>query len=154
MSLSRRIIATISREWLGHALRRPGIVYVCNPDNPTGTVVPRDELAGFIELVPLATLILVDEAYYHFADDPRNASALEWVGKRPNVVVARTFPKVYGMAGMRLGFAVGPKETIAAMQGYLTQLNGNAPVLAAALATLTDEDYICECRRKMNATRR
>jgi histidinol-phosphate aminotransferase len=133
---------------------KTGVAYVCNPNNPTGTIVTRDEMATFIQAVPPNTLILVDEAYYDFADDPRFASATEFIAKNPNVVAARTFSKIYGMAGMRLGYAIGAKETIAQINHHLTQDNGNAAVLAAALVSLSDSDYLTSCRARLNDTRR
>ncbi len=133
---------------------KTGVVYVCNPNNPTGTIVTRDEMASFVQGVPPTTLILVDEAYYDFVDDPRYGSATEFIAKYPNVIVARTFSKVYGMAGMRLGYAVGAKEPIALISNQLTQDNGNAAVLAAALASLADNDYVATCRARLNDTRR
>lgn len=133
---------------------KTGVVYVCNPNNPTGTIVTRDEMATFIQAVPSTTLILVDEAYYDFVEDPRYSSATEFIAKDPNVIVARTFSKVYGMAGMRLGYAVGAKETIALISSQLTQDNCNAAVLAAALASLADNNYVATCRARLNDTRR
>jgi histidinol-phosphate aminotransferase len=133
---------------------KTGVVYVCNPNNPTGTIVTRDEMAAFIRAVPPATLILVDEAYCDFADDPRYASATEFIAKNPNVIVARTFSKIYGMAGMRLGYAIGAKEPIAQISHQLTQDNGNAAVLAAALVSLADSDHVTSCRTRINDTRR
>jgi histidinol-phosphate aminotransferase len=132
---------------------KTGVVYVCNPNNPTGTIVWRDELASFIHTVPASTLILVDEAYFDFADDPRYSSAVEWIDTNPNVVVARTFSKIYGMAGMRLGYAVGAKETIAQIHEQSLQNNANAAVLAAGLASLRDPANIGTCREKLNETR-
>jgi histidinol-phosphate aminotransferase len=133
---------------------KTGVVYVCNPNNPTGTIVTRDEMAAFIRAVPPATLILVDEAYYDFAEDPRYASATEFIAKNSNVIVARTFSKIYGMAGMRLGYAIGAKEPIAQISHQLTQDNGNAAVLAAALVSLADSDHVTLCRTRINDTRR
>lgn len=133
---------------------KTGVVYVCNPNNPTGTIAKRDEMAAFIQAVPPTTLILVDEAYYDFAEDPRYGSAAEFIAKYPNVVVARTFSKIYGMAGMRLGYAVGAKEPIALISAQLTQDNANAAVLAAALASLGDNNYATTCRARLNNTRR
>ena len=132
---------------------KTGVAYVCNPNNPTGTIVWRDELASFIHTVPASTLILVDEAYFDFADDPRYSSAVEWIATNPNVVIARTFSKIYGMAGMRLGYAVGAKETIARIREHSLQDNTNAAVLAAGLASLSDAANINSCREKMNGTR-
>jgi histidinol-phosphate aminotransferase len=132
---------------------KTGVVYVCNPNNPTGTIVTREELANFVQTVPPSTLILVDEAYFDFADDPRYGSAAEWTLKYPNLVIARTFSKIYGMAGMRLGYAVGAKETIARIREQALQDNGNAAVLAAGLASLGDTDHVLSCRDKINGTR-
>ena len=132
---------------------KTGVVYICNPNNPTGTIVTRDELATFVHAVPPSTLILVDEAYFDFADDPRYGSVAEWTIKYPNLVVARTFSKIHGMDGMRLGYAVGAKETIARISEQAIQDNGNAAVLAAGLASLGDAEHVMSCRDKMNSTR-
>ncbi|MGA7918898.1 MAG: histidinol-phosphate transaminase [Candidatus Acidiferrales bacterium] len=137
----------------GSCTSKTGVVYVCNPNNPTGTIASRDEIATFVGAVPPTTLILVDEAYYEFADDPRYASALEFIPKNPNVVVARTFSKIYGMAGMRLGYAVAAKEPIARINDHLVQDNGNAAVLSAAVASLSDSDHVASTRTQINATR-
>jgi histidinol-phosphate aminotransferase len=132
---------------------KTGVAYVCNPNNPTGTIVARDELAAFVQAVPPTALIIVDEAYYDFADDPRYSSALEFIPAHPNVIVARTFSKVYGMAGMRLGYAIGAKEPIARLCEQLVQDNGNAAVLQAALVSLADNDHVASCRAQLNGTR-
>lgn len=133
---------------------KTGLVYICNPNNPTATIVTRDAMADFISRVPPTTLILVDEAYFDFVDDPRYASVLELIPQHANLVMARTFSKIFGMAGMRLGYAVGAPETLAAMQKFLNQDNTNAAVLAAALASLSDRAYIASCREKFIATRK
>ncbi len=132
---------------------KTGVVYVCNPNNPTGTIVTREEIAAFVQAVPPTTLIVVDEAYFDFADDPRYASAIEFIPAHPNVIVARTFSKIYGMAGMRLGYAVGAKEPIARLAAQLLQDNGNAAVLQAALASLADDEHVATCRAQLNDTR-
>jgi histidinol-phosphate aminotransferase len=133
---------------------KTGVVYVCNPNNPTGTIVTREELASFVPAVPPSTLILVDEAYFDFADDPHYGSVAEWTQKYSNIIIARTFSKIYGMAGMRLGYAVGAKETITRIREQSLQDNGNAAVLAAGLASLGDTDHVLSCRDKMNGTRK
>jgi histidinol-phosphate aminotransferase len=131
-----------------------GLVYVCNPNNPTGTIVSGDELARFASRVPSVTTILVDEAYFHFVEDPSYRSALELIAEHPNVVVARTFSKIYGMAGLRLGYAVGSQERIGEMAKHATWSNANAAVLAAALASLGDPDVVPRLRGLLNGTRR
>jgi histidinol-phosphate aminotransferase len=131
-----------------------GLVYVCNPNNPTGTIVTREELAAFFDRVPPSVAVLVDEAYYHFVEDSRCASACEWLNKLPNVIVVRTFSKVYGMAGMRLGYAVGSKDVIGKMREQVLGNNSNAAVLEAALVSLRDGDLVPRQRKLNNDTRR
>ena len=131
-----------------------GLVYVCNPNNPTATIVTGDEMATFAAQVPATATILVDEAYHHFVEDPRYRSSLELIARHPNVVVARTFSKIYGMAGLRLGYAVGSKETIASMAPYASWSNTNASVLAAAAASLADPDLVPRQRKLLNDTRK
>ena len=129
------------------------LVYVCNPNNPTGTIVSREEMADFFGRVPRSTWILVDEAYHHFVQSPKYASAFDWMGKQPNLLVMRTFSKVYGMAGMRLGYVVGPKEPLATMRKYLLISNANTAVIEAGLASLADPNRVPE-HRKLNADTR
>lgn len=133
---------------------RTGLVYICNPNNPTGTIVTKDEMAQFLARVPKTTAILVDEAYHHFVEDPRYATCFEWFGKVPNLIVVRTFSKIYGMAGMRLGYAVASPEYIRAMRVHRLQNNANASVLEAGLASLTDDALVPAVRKRMNDTRR
>ena len=130
-----------------------GLVYVCNPNNPTGTIVTRDEFAFFLERIPRTVTVLVDEAYHHFVDDPRYATAFEWIEKAPNVVVVRTFSKVYGMAGMRLGYAVASKENAEALRAHAAWSNANAAVLAAALASLAEPEHVSRQRSINRETR-
>jgi histidinol-phosphate aminotransferase len=132
---------------------KTGVVYVCNPNNPTGTIVTRKEMQQFFDQVPASTLILMDEAYHHFVDSPNYASATEWLDKVPNLLVARTFSKVYGLAGMRIGYGIGSKEVIAAMSAQLLQDNGSSAGIAAARAALQDQAHVAECRTRINATR-
>jgi histidinol-phosphate aminotransferase len=133
---------------------RTGLVYVCNPNNPTGTIVRRGELASFLDAVRGPTIVLVDEAYHHFVEDPRYSSALELLSDHPNLLVARTFSKIYGLAGMRLGYGVGSEATVGAMKPYRLWSNANTTVLAAALAVLADPDLVARQRRMLNDTRR
>lgn len=131
-----------------------GLVYVCNPNNPTGTVVSKQDMGEFFQRVPKNTMILVDEAYHHFVDDPRYASAFEWMGKVPNLIIARTFSKVYGMAGMRLGYAVGSAENIRAMGEHSLPNRANTAVLSAAIASLEDQAHVADQKAKLNGTKK
>ncbi|HVN75551.1 MAG TPA: histidinol-phosphate transaminase [Thermoanaerobaculaceae bacterium] len=131
-----------------------GMVYVCNPNNPTGTIVTGEEMAEFLKRVPATVPVVLDEAYFHFVEDPAYASGFGLLAAHPNLVVLRTFSKIYGMAGMRLGYAVASKEMIAALRLHAAFSNANAAVLAAALATLAEPDLVPQTRRRLNDTRR
>jgi histidinol-phosphate aminotransferase len=131
-----------------------GLVYICNPNNPTGTIVTLDELRAFVDHVPLNVTVLVDEAYFHFVEDGNYGSVVDWLPKYPNLVIARTFSKVYGMAGMRLGYAVSTEKNIQALDAFKLWSNTNIAVLEAAIASLNDPEHVREQRNKNIATRR
>jgi histidinol-phosphate aminotransferase len=133
---------------------RAGLVYVCNPNNPTGTIVTGDELLAFLAQVPPTTAVLVDEAYHHFVEAPAYRSAVEMIERFPNVVVARTFSKIYGLAGMRLGYGVASKANAEALRAQASLSNANAAVLAAAQVSLADEGLVALQRDRLNGTRR
>lgn len=130
-----------------------GLVYVCNPNNPTGTIVYEKELRGFLRRVPPKTIVLVDEAYAHFVEDPRYSSVAGWVAEYPNLMMTRTFSKVYGMAGMRLGYAVAQPQLIAPLHELVSFASANSAVLAAGLASLNDPNVVSRNRRRLNQTR-
>ncbi len=134
--------------------KRTGLVYVCNPNNPTGTIVTGDELARFFPRVPASAIILVDEAYHHFVENPEYRSALDILGHHENVVVARTFSKIYGMAGMRLGYVVASPANAKAMERCASFSNTNEAVLAMGLAGLADREAVARPRKLINDTRR
>jgi histidinol-phosphate aminotransferase len=133
---------------------RAGLVYVCNPNNPTGTIVSGDEFQSFLARVPASTTVLVDEAYHHFVEAPSYRSALDSIESHPNLIVARTFSKIYGMAGMRLGYSVSTKANAEALRDQAAWGNVNAAVLAAAVASLADEGLAARQRETLNGTRR
>ncbi len=131
-----------------------GLVYVCNPNNPTGTLVSRDELAAFLPRVPRTAVVMVDEAYHHFVEDPAYASAESWLRRMPNLMVVRTFSKVYGMAGMRLGYAIAAPELVRAMRVHRFANNVNYAVAEAVVASLADANHVPHHRKLNNDTRR
>jgi histidinol-phosphate aminotransferase len=133
---------------------RTGLVYVCNPNNPTGTVLGDDELGAFLERVPRSATVVVDEAYHHFVEDPRYRSVQDRLGRHDNLILVRTFSKVYGLAGMRLGYAISSKANAETLNKHRTLSNVNAAVVAAGLASLDDEADVARARRQMNDTRR
>jgi histidinol-phosphate aminotransferase len=133
---------------------RTGLVYLCNPNNPTGTIVHGDALEAFLARVPATTVVLVDEAYHHFVEDPGYRSASGLIARYSNLVVARTFSKIYGMAGMRLGYAITSLANAEALRAQASWGNTNIAVLEAALASLNDTEIVARQRERLNGTRR
>jgi histidinol-phosphate aminotransferase len=133
---------------------RTGLVYVCNPNNPTGTIVTDDELVAFLGKAPATATVVVDEAYHHFVEAPAYRSAVDHLDRFPNLVVARTFSKIYGMAGMRLGYAVTSAANAETLRAHASWSNVNAAVLAAAQASLADAGLVARQRERLNGTRR
>ncbi len=119
-----------------------GLIYVCNPNNPTASITPKNELRDFIAKTPRETMVLVDEAYFHFADSPDYESVIPLVNDYPNLIVARTFSKIYGMAGLRCGYCVAQKQTIDRMRPHQMWDSVNIMALAAASASLDDTDHV------------
>ena len=121
---------------------KAGLIYVCNPNNPTASITPKDELRDFIAKTPPQTMILVDEAYFHYADSPDYESVIALVKDHPNLIVSRTFSKIYGMAGLRCGYCVAQKETIDRLRRNQMWDSVNCMALAAATASLDDLDHV------------
>ena len=119
-----------------------GLIYICNPNNPTASITPKDELHEFIAKTTPDTMILVDEAYFHYADSPDYESVIPLVEERPNLIVSRTFSKIYGMAGLRCGYCVAQKETVERMRRNQMWDSVNCMALAAATASLDDADHV------------
>jgi histidinol-phosphate aminotransferase len=119
-----------------------GLIYICNPNNPTASITPKNELREFVTKTPAATMILVDEAYFHFADSPDYESVIPLIEDHPNLMVARTFSKIYAMAGLRCGYCVAQKETIAKLRSHQPWDSVNIMALAAAGASLDDLDQV------------
>jgi histidinol-phosphate aminotransferase len=115
-----------------------GLIYICNPNNPTGTITPRDKIMWALANKPAGSILMVDEAYIHLSDEQ---NVLDQVAAGKDLIVLRTFSKVYGMAGIRCGFAVGKPELLAKLQPYFQNM---MPVtaLAAALESLKDPDLV------------
>jgi histidinol-phosphate aminotransferase len=121
---------------------KAGLIYVCNPNNPTASITAKGELRDFIATTPPQTMILVDEAYFHYADSPDYDSVIALVKDHPNLIVSRTFSKIYGMAGLRCGYCVAQKETIDRLRRNQMWDSVNCMALAAATASLDDLDHV------------
>jgi len=122
-----------------------GLVFLCNPNNPTGTVHGADAVSGFVHRVLKSsptTCILVDEAYHDYVEDPAYRTALPLALENPQVVLARTFSKVYGLAGIRVGYAVGHADTMKAMSRFRIPNNVNVLAAAAAIAALPQAAHV------------
>ena len=124
------------------AAAKRGLIYVCNPNNPTASITPKNELSEFIGKTPRETMVLVDEAYFHYADSPDYESVIPFVKDHPNLIVSRTFSKVYGMAGLRCGYCVAQKETVDEMHAHQMWDSVNIMALVAASASLDDPDQV------------
>lgn len=132
-------------------LQKPaGLVYLCNPNNPTGTITPHDKLVKAIESAPADTIIMVDEAYIHFSDQP---SVIPLIASHPNLFVTRTFSKVYGMAGVRCGYAVGRPEILAGLKQYAGDPELSILASVGCIASLKQPTLVAE-RKQLNAKRR
>jgi histidinol-phosphate aminotransferase len=117
-----------------------GLVYICNPNNPTASLTPRRDIEAFLRQLPADTYVLIDEAYHHFAtDSPEYVSFIEKPVDDPRVIVARTFSKVYGMAGLRLGYSFATEKTTKRLQSWQLEDNGNMIALHVGLAALADD---------------
>ena len=126
---------------------REGLIYICNPNNPTASITPKNELNAFIAKTSRQTMILVDEAYHHYADGPDYESVIPLIKDNPNLIVARTFSKIYGMAGLRCGYCIAQHETIERMRPHQSWDSVNLMALVAATASLNDPDQVANGRR-------
>jgi len=126
------------------------IVFVANPNNPTGTTASREELARFINAVPANVLLALDEAYIEFLNEPLDLLPEIRNGDKPNLLLMRTFSKIYGLAGLRIGYGIGHPDFIAALEKIRQPFNINSVAQAGALAALDDTKHV-EKTRKVNA---
>jgi histidinol-phosphate aminotransferase len=139
---------------LGAVTDRTKIAYICNPNNPTGTMVGRDALDAYFEQVPDHVLTVVDEAYFEYIDDPAYPDGIgEYLKAGRRVCVLRTFSKIYGLAGLRVGYGVMPAEVVTAIRKVQNAFDVTQPAQDAALASLGDEAEL-ERRRRANAASR
>jgi histidinol-phosphate aminotransferase len=122
------------------------IIFVANPNNPTGTLAPREEVIQFVNDVPDDVLLVMDEAYIEFLDDAVDLVPLIRLGARKNLVLMRTFSKIYGLAGLRVGYGIGNAEFISALEKVRQPFNLNSLAQAAALAALDDDEHMRKTR--------
>jgi len=126
--------------------RRTKVIFLANPDNPTGTWFTESELTPFLDAVPKETLVVLDEAYLEFVDVPGFQDALVLRRKYPNLVVLRTFSKIYGLAGLRLGYGVARPEVVEFIDRVRAPFNVNLVAQAAGVAALSDAEHVEKSR--------
>lgn len=133
---------------------RTSLMYVCNPNNPTGTVLAADQLKAFCERVSKKVPVFVDEAYIDYLSDPQRVTMMDAVKKGQNVIVARTFSKLYGFAGLRVGYVVAQPATIKALSYYTVgAMSISAPAVRAALVSYQDQVFMKEALQKTLASK-
>ncbi|HEU4837745.1 MAG TPA: aminotransferase class I/II-fold pyridoxal phosphate-dependent enzyme [Pyrinomonadaceae bacterium] len=127
-----------------------GLVYICNPNNPTASITSRTEMSEFLAKLSPTTIVLVDEAYHHYVESKDYESVIPLVKQYPNLIVARTFSKIYGMAGLRCGYCVTQTSNITALRKHQIFDSVNIMAVVAALASLKDTEHIAR-GRKLNS---
>ena len=127
------------------------VLFIANPNNPTGTLLPRHELETFLAALPTQVLCVLDEAYYEFVQPEFRTESLDWPNRYPNLIVTRTFSKAYGLAGLRIGFGISSPDVADLLNRVRQPFNSNMLALAAAEAALSDKDYLNETLTINNA---
>ena len=160
LSRARAVKVPLTRDYkhdlprmLDAAVLVGGFIFFCNPGNPSGTFTEKQTVEKFVRSVPSSVALLVDEAYYDYVDVPEYESCIRYVKEGLPVLVSRTFSKAYGMAGLRIGYAVGHKDLIQQMSLRRLPSNTNQLAMAAALAALQDDAFVARIR-KLNSQSR
>lgn len=122
------------------------VVWICNPNNPTGNLIPSAKLEAFLEKVPSDILVVLDEAYFEYITDPQHINSVNWLEKFPNILILRTFSKAYGLAAFRVGYAIGHPDVITELNKVRNPFNNNSLALEVARKALEDEAFIEQCR--------
>ena len=148
-AVGARAIVTPAKNW-GHDLDAMAaaievdtrVVFIANPNNPTGNYLNRDELSAFLAKVPDHVMVVLDEAYIEFAGADDFPDGLDFLKTYANIIVTRTFSKAYGLAGLRIGYGISSAETADLLNRVRAPFNVSVPALAAAVAVLDDDDYL------------
>ncbi len=129
------------------------LVFLCTPNNPTGTIIRKQELNRFIEKLPEKVLLVLDQAYLEYALDPDHPTGIEHIEQGYPVISLRTFSKIYGLAGLRIGYGIAPAEIVADLNRVREPFSVNAMAQAAARAALDDEEHVERSRRMVDESR-
>ena len=152
-AVGAKAIVTPAKDW-GHDLSAMAravseytrLIFIANPNNPTGTWVDAESLKQLLETTPSHVLVVVDEAYFEYVETPGYPNCLSWLSDFPNLIITRTFSKIYGLAGLRVGYAVSHPDVANLMNRVRQPFNVNTFALAAATAALNDEAHVVRSR--------
>ena len=122
------------------------VIFIANPNNPTGTWLKARELDAFIAVVPDDVIVVVDEAYFEYVEEQEYPDTLQWLDKYPNLIVTRTFSKIYALAALRVGYAVCNEQIADLLNRVRQPFNVNTPALVAATSALDDQEHLENCR--------
>jgi histidinol-phosphate aminotransferase len=153
-AVDARAVEVPARDW-GHDLAamhaaitaRTRLVFIANPNNPTGTWLRSDELREFLDHVPESVVVVVDEAYFEYVEESAYPDSIAWLARYPNLICARTFSKIYGLAGLRVGYGVSSPAVADLLNRVRQPFNVNSIAQAAALAALDDSAHLDKARR-------
>lgn len=132
---------------------KTAVMWICNPNNPTGNLIPHAELLDFLQKVPQSILVVLDEAYFEYVTDPAHVDSLTLLDKFPNIIVLRTFSKAYGLASFRIGYGIGSSEIISQLNKIRNPFNNNTLAVAVATKALEDDAFIRLCRDRNEVQR-
>ncbi|UED72696.1 histidinol-phosphate transaminase [Brevibacillus sp. DP1.3A] len=122
------------------------VVWVCNPNNPSGTIVTTSELEAFLKKAPKDVLVVLDEAYYEYVVDPEYPQTVPMLAEYPNLIILRTFSKIYGLAALRIGYGIASEELISSLEHVREPFNTGTLGQVAARAALKDQEFVKACR--------
>lgn len=123
------------------------LIFICNPNNPTGTIISSTEIDQFLLNLPKQVVVVFDEAYYEYVKNKNYTSGINYLQQFKNIIVLRTFSKIYGLAGLRIGYGIADRELISLIKRVREPFNVNSLAQAAALASLNDHEYLSTCKK-------
>ncbi|WLR56554.1 histidinol-phosphate transaminase [Mesobacillus subterraneus] len=130
---------------------RTTVVWLCSPNNPTGVYITEEELTAFMARVPSHVLVVLDEAYFEYVTAEDYHDSLRLLKQYQNLIILRTFSKIYGLASFRVGYGIAHEDTISALEPVREPFNVNSLAQAAAIAAIDDQDFVKECKRENEA---
>jgi histidinol-phosphate aminotransferase len=139
---------------LASSERGTGILYLCNPNNPTASITPKAAVHEALASVPAGTMVIVDEAYHHYVQSTAYGSVVPLLEKHPNLIILRTFSKIYGLAGLRIGYALAHPDAVRRMHAEQSRNNINIMALVAAEQSIRDEKWATESRQRNSDVRK